>query len=193
MHVCDRLAAEIERSVPNLGLSVQAVGLALAGPDQMRHKMTASDEELRDKPAVATKPGSLGAHETWGRLTEGVGQCGLPLGSSHARHVAAERAQASEALLARLAAPPASELDGVAVRDPRRVKSVRQGCLIELWVPPRAWKAPDVDERLDRSLAQTGDELVELSSSVPDGADAERHLHRIAAAAGMEVNRWLRA
>ena len=193
MHVCDRLAAEIERSIPNLGLSVQAVGLALARPDQMRHRMTASDEELRDKPAVATKPGSLCAHETWGRLTEGVGERSLPLGCSHARRVAAECAQASEALLARLAAPPAAELDGVAVLDPRRVKSVRQGRPIELWVPPRAWKAPDVDERLDRSLAQTGDELVELSTSVPDREDAERHLNRIAAAAGMEVNRWLRA
>jgi hypothetical protein len=193
MHVCDRLAAEIERPVPNLGLSLQAVGLALAGPDQMRHRMAASDKQLRDEAAVATKPGSLGAHETWGRLTERIGQCSLPLGCSHTRRVAAEGAQAREALLARLAAAPASELDGVAVRDPRRVQSVRQGRLIELWVPPRARPAPNVDERLDRSLAQAGDELVELSSSVPDGEDAERHLNRIAASAGMELKRWPRA
>jgi hypothetical protein len=193
MHVCDRLAAEIERPVPNLGLSVQAVGLALAGPDQMRHRMTASDDELRDEPAVTTKPGRLGAHETWGRLTERVGQCSLPLGCSHTRRVAAERAQAREALLARLAAAPASELDGVAVRDPRRVQSVRQRRLIELWVPPRARPAPNIDERLDRSLAQAGDQLVELSPSVPDGEDAERHPNRIAASAGMELKRWPKA
>jgi hypothetical protein len=186
MHVCDGLAAEIERSVPNLGLGMQAVGLALAGPDQMRHRMTPSDEELRDEPAVATKPGSLGAHETRGRRAEGVGQRSLPLGCSHARRVAAERAQASEALLARLAAPPAPELDGVAIPDSRRPKGVRQGSLVELWVAARARKAPYVDERLDRSFAQTGDELVELSSSVTNGVDAGRDLNRIAAPAGME-------
>jgi len=186
MHVCNRLAAEIERSVPNLGLSVQAVRLALAGPDQMRHRMTPSDEELRDEPAVATKPGSLGAHETRGRLAQGVGQRSLPLGCSHARRVAAERAQAREALLARLAAPPATQLDGVAVRDSRRLKGVRQGRLVELWVAARARKTPYVDERLDRSFVQRGDELVGFSASVTDGEDAERDLNRIAAPAGME-------
>jgi hypothetical protein len=187
------MAAQIERSVSNLGLSVQAVRLALAGPDQMRHRMSPSDEELRDEPAMATAPGSLGAHETWGRIAERVRQRGLPLRCSYAGRVAAERAEASEALLAWLAAPPASELDGVAVRNPRRLEDICQGRLVELWVAARAREAPHVDERLDRSLVQTGDELVELSPSMTDGEDAERDLHRIAASAGMELKRCLTA
>ena len=134
MHVCDRLAAEMEHSVPDFRLGVRAVGLALTGSDHMRHGMTSSDEQLRDEPAVASKPGRLGAHETWGGLTEGIGQRSLPLGCSHARRVAAERAQACEALLARLAASPAAELDGVAVCDPRCLEGIRERRLIEPWV-----------------------------------------------------------
>src|SRR6266545_8359379 len=110
-------AAEVQLAVPKLGFSVQAVGLALPRPDQMDHLMTASDEKLRDEPAVTAHPRSLGAHEARRRLPKHVGERGLPLRRPHARHVAAERADAGEALLARPARPLASELDGVAVGD----------------------------------------------------------------------------
>jgi hypothetical protein len=183
------LTAKIERSVPDLGLRVHAMELALAGPDQMRHGMAPSDEELRDEPAVATKPRRLGAHETRARLTQGLVQRGLPLGCSHARHVAAERTEAGEALLARLAAPSAPELDRVAVGDSRRLEGVRQRCLVELRVAARAREASYVDERPDRSFAQTGDELVELSPSVTDSEDAQRDLNRIAVSEGMGLTR----
>jgi hypothetical protein len=79
---------------------------------------------------------------------------------------------AFEALLAGLARPLASELDGVAVGDDLGAESARERRLVELGVSAGARKAPNVDERLDRRLAQTGDELVEIPPPMPDSEDA---------------------
>jgi len=137
----------------------------------MHHLMTASEEKLRDEPAVTAHPRSLGAHETRHRLAEHLCECGLPLRRPHARHIAAEGAQARKAILASLARLLASELDGVAVGDALGPEGGRECRLVELGISARAREAPNVDERFDRSLAQTGDELLELSPPMPDSED----------------------
>src|SRR6266545_249332 len=165
-------ATEVQLAVPKLGFSVQAVGLALPRPDQMYHLMTASDEKLRDETAVTAQPRSLGTHQTRHRLPEHVCERGLPLRRPHARHIAAEGAQARKAILAGLARSLASQLDGVTVGDALGAEGARECRLVELGISTGAREAPNVDERLDRRLAQTGDELVELPPPMADSEDA---------------------
>ena len=92
----------------------------------------------------------------------------MPPRRPHARHIAAEGAQARKAIVARLGRPLASELDGVAVGDALGSEGGRKCCLVELGISAGAREAPNVDERLDRSPAQTGDELLEFSPPMPD-------------------------
>src|SRR4051812_48432687 len=102
--------------------------LRAAGPQQMHDFVTAREEQLRDQASVALGPEGLRTHEARDGLLELRRERRLPRVGAHARGVAAERADANarEALLAGLAAPPAAELLRVPVGDPRVLQRRRE-------------------------------------------------------------------
>jgi hypothetical protein len=59
----------------------------------------------------------------------------------------------------------------VAVGDALGAEGAGERRLVELGISAGAREAPNVDERLDRSLVQTGDELLEFSPPMPDSED----------------------
>src|SRR5262249_60144606 len=105
-----------------------------------------------------------------GRLAARLGGGGLPLDRRHAGGVAPERgdADATEPLLAGLVAQPAAELDCVSIADSGRLEDGLQGRAVELRIPPRRRKPPDIDERPDARFAQTFDELADGTPAMPD-------------------------
>src|SRR5262245_27935548 len=118
----DERVADVQLAFPNLAVVEQAMRLALARPDQVDDLVAPGDEELGDQPSMAALPGGLGAHQARRGFAEGVVECRLPHARAHPRRVAAEGgyADAGKPLLARLAAAPPAELDGMAVGDPGR-------------------------------------------------------------------------
>ena len=108
-----------------------------AGAEQVDDRVAARDEQLCDQPPVAPPPDRLGAHEARARPRQLRRERRLPRRGSHARGVAAEgrEANAGEALFAGLAAPPATELERVAVRDTRACECLGERRLVELRIP----------------------------------------------------------
>src|SRR5919202_1422317 len=104
MFLGDERAAEIEPSVADVALIVEAMPLDLVCADEVEDVVAAGREQLGDQPAVAAPPRRLGAHEAGRRRREGALERLLPLGAGDARGVAPERrdANAREPLLARL-------------------------------------------------------------------------------------------
>ena len=102
----------------------------------------------------------------------------LPLRSSHPGGVRAKRrdADAGEPLLAGLAVPPSTELDGVDIADPRVAERLGERPLVELRISAAAGEAADVEERLGRPRAQYVDELLEGTATVSDCQDAHLRL-----------------
>src|SRR5215208_1100503 len=166
-------AADVQLAFPNLAVVEQAVGFPLAGPDQVDDVVPTRDQELRDQPPVAPLPRCLGAHQAGRGLRERLGECRLPLRGAHARGVAAERchADARKALLARLAASAAAELDRVAVADGGGAQRLAEPLAVELRVAPGAGEAAHVDERFGAGLSQAVDELRGRTGAVADRED----------------------
>jgi hypothetical protein len=137
--------------VSHFRLIVEPVRLVSTGANHVRHGIAARDEQLGDQTPVAPRPEGLGAHEARRGLGERLVQGSLPLGGSHPGRVAAKcgNADAGETLFTGLAAAPAPELDGVAVRDSGRSERLRERRLTELGVAPGTRKSPHVHERLD--------------------------------------------
>src|SRR4051794_17167662 len=132
----DELAAEVEEAVPRLGLGPGTVPAGLAGAGEMEDVAAARGQELGDQPAGGAPRQRLGAHEARRRRGERIGERSLELRPCHPRRVAAEggRRHAREPLLARLAAAPATELDGVAVLDAGGGERLAERRLVELRV-----------------------------------------------------------
>src|SRR5207248_2455533 len=131
-------AAQVQPAVADFGLVVESVTLVLAGADEVHDLVAAGDEQLRDQPAMTPPPRRLCAHEARRGLGKHVRQRLLPLGLPHPRRVAAEPrdAQARELLLARLAAPPPTELRGVPIFDPGLRQRLGESRLVVLRMAP---------------------------------------------------------
>src|SRR4249919_1372635 len=182
----DRLVAQVQDSVANLGCRMGIVPFPHARSDEMHDLVSAGDEQLRDQPPMAALPGGLRAHHARRRLRERLVQGRLPGGRAHARCVARELAEAREELLARLFGAQPAELDGVHVRDARVPERHGQARLVELRIAARRREAPDVDEGLDARFAETFDQLRGRAAAVSDRVDYRSHTRRIAALTGKE-------
>jgi uncharacterized cupredoxin-like copper-binding protein len=150
------------------------VRLRFARPDEVDDVMASDDEEIGDQATVTALPERLRAHEAGSGFCKRRRKLVLPLAPAHARRVASERSDphAAEPLLARLTAPPASELDRVAVADAFCGQGGRERLAVELRIAPRAWIPTHVDERFCSCLPQGFDQLVAGTGSVADGQDA---------------------
>jgi hypothetical protein len=156
-----------------LAVETELVRLRLAGPDQVEDGMSLGDEQVGDQPAMAPPPERLGTHEARRRMFQRTAVRRLPGVGRHPGRITAEggRVDAGESLLTGLAAAPAAELDLVAVRDRCCAQPLGQRRLVELRMPARAGKAPDVDQRLNTGGAENYQEFFRCSCSVPNRPD----------------------
>ena len=109
----------------------------LAGANDVHHLVATRDEKVGDQAAMAAPPERLGAHEAGGRVVQGGSERLLPLVRRHSRGVAPETRGSDAPVSVRigLAAPPATELDRVNVRDAGRVERFPERRVTEMRVP----------------------------------------------------------
>src|SRR5688500_5292770 len=67
--------------------------------------------------------------------------------------------------------PPPTEVDSMLVGDPVVGERTRQSARVEVRMPPRDGKAPDIDQMADALALEQREELFERSRRMPDRVD----------------------